>query len=159
MIASKTSEINAMEERYVQYLEKAKMVLRQMDPRNSNSISSQEIQSLKKHLDEKDRRFKDLEVSRRRRRPSLSVHSISFVLQKEYEKMKAIRDDQEKLLISAWYSLVSVSSSTHTHSSRSPSPGQYLSTARIRRTPEISREPIVSRQAAQHPVGAQATPV
>ena len=66
VIASKTSEINAMEERYVQYLEKAKMVLRQMDPRNSNSISSQEIQSLKKQLDEKDRRFKDLEVSRRR---------------------------------------------------------------------------------------------
>lgn len=61
-IAVKTSEINAMEERYVQYLEKAKMVLRQMDPRNSNSLSNQEIQSLKKQLEEKDRRFKELEV-------------------------------------------------------------------------------------------------
>ena len=61
-IAQKASEINAMEERYVQYLEKAKMVLRQMDPRNSNSISHQEIQSLRKQLDEKDRRIKELEV-------------------------------------------------------------------------------------------------
>jgi hypothetical protein len=75
-----------MEERYVQYLEKAKMILRQMDPRNTNSISNQEIQSLRKQLDEKDRKLKDLDV--------------------EYEKMKAIKDDQEKLLISAWYSLV-----------------------------------------------------
>jgi hypothetical protein len=62
VIATKTAEINAMEERYVQYLEKAKMVLRQMDPRNSNSISHQEIQSLRKQIDEKDRRIKDLEV-------------------------------------------------------------------------------------------------
>ncbi|CAF1333306.1 unnamed protein product [Adineta steineri] len=85
IIATKTDDINAMEERYVQYLEKAKMVLRQMDPRNSNSISHQEIQSLRKQIDEKDRRMKDLE--------------------KEYEKMKIIREDQEKLLISAWYSM------------------------------------------------------
>jgi len=56
-----------------------------MDPRNSNSMSHQEIQSLRKQIEEKDRRIKDLE--------------------KEYEKMKAIRDDQEKLLISAWYSM------------------------------------------------------
>ena len=62
IIAAKAAEINAMEERYVQYLEKAKMVLRQMDPRNSNSISHQEIQSLKKQIDDKDRRIKDLEV-------------------------------------------------------------------------------------------------
>jgi hypothetical protein len=55
-----------MEERYVQYLEKAKMVLRQMDPRNSNSISHQEIQLLRKQLDEKDRRIKDLEVTKRK---------------------------------------------------------------------------------------------
>ena len=52
-----------MEERYVQYLEKAKLILRHMDPRSTNSISSQEIQSLKKQVDEKDRRYKDLEVN------------------------------------------------------------------------------------------------
>jgi hypothetical protein len=62
IIATKTAEINAMEERYVQYLEKAKMVLRQMDPRNSNSLSHQEIHSLRKQIDDKDRRIKDLEV-------------------------------------------------------------------------------------------------
>lgn len=52
-----------MEERYVQYLEKAKMVLRQMDPRNSNSISHQEIQSLRKQVEEKERKIKELEVN------------------------------------------------------------------------------------------------
>jgi hypothetical protein len=62
IILTKTAEINAMEERYVQYLEKAKMILRQMDPRNSNSISNQEIQLLRKQIDEKDRKLKDLEV-------------------------------------------------------------------------------------------------
>lgn len=63
IITKKTEEINSMEERYVQYLEKAKMVLRQMDPRNSNSIGHQEIQGLKKQLDEKERKIKDLEVN------------------------------------------------------------------------------------------------
>jgi len=47
-----------MEERYVQYLEKAKMILRQMDPR----INSQEMQSLKKQVDDRDRKIKDLQV-------------------------------------------------------------------------------------------------
>ncbi|CAF4441567.1 unnamed protein product, partial [Adineta steineri] len=56
-----------------------------MDPRNTNSISNQEIQLLRKQIDEKDRKLKELD--------------------KEYEKMKAIKEDQEKLLISAWYSL------------------------------------------------------
>jgi len=62
IISAKTNDIDQMEERYVQYLEKAKMVLRQMDPRNSNSISHQEIQSLKKQNEEKDRQIKELEV-------------------------------------------------------------------------------------------------
>jgi len=84
-IATKAAEINAMEERYVQYLEKAKMVLRQMDPRNSNSISHQEIQLLRKQIDEKDRKLKELD--------------------KEYERMKSTKEEQEKLLVSAWYSL------------------------------------------------------
>jgi chromosome segregation ATPase len=62
IISTKTLEINSMEERYVQYLEKAKMILRQMDPRNSNSVGNQEIQLLRKQIDEKDRKLKDFEV-------------------------------------------------------------------------------------------------
>jgi len=58
LLSKKTTEINAMEERYVQYLEKAKMILRQMDPR----INSQEMQSLKKQVDDRDRKIKDLQV-------------------------------------------------------------------------------------------------
>lgn len=63
LILTKTAEINAMEERYVQYLEKAKMILRQMDPRNNNSMSNQEMQALRKQLEEKDRKLKELDVS------------------------------------------------------------------------------------------------
>jgi hypothetical protein len=63
IISTKILEISAMEERYVQYLEKAKMILRQMDPRNNHSISNQEIQLLRKQLDEKDRKLKDLNVN------------------------------------------------------------------------------------------------
>ena len=63
MIAIQTTEISAMEERYVQYLEKAKMILRQMDPRNTNSIGNQELQLLRKQIDEKDRRLKELDVN------------------------------------------------------------------------------------------------
>jgi hypothetical protein len=64
IISTKTLEVNAMEERYVQYLEKAKMILRQMDPRNNNSMSNQEMQLLRKQIDEKDRKLKDLEVTK-----------------------------------------------------------------------------------------------
>jgi len=63
IISTKALEISAMEERYVQYLEKAKLILRQMDPRNNNSITNQELQSLRKQIDEKDRKLKDLDVN------------------------------------------------------------------------------------------------
>ena len=63
LILTKTSEINSMEERYVQYLEKAKMILRQMDPRNNNSVTNQELHLLKKQIEEKDRKLKDLDVN------------------------------------------------------------------------------------------------
>ncbi len=62
IISTKTLEIHAMEERYVQYLEKAKMILRQMDPRNNNSLTNQERQLLRKQIDEKDRKIKALDV-------------------------------------------------------------------------------------------------
>ncbi len=61
-ISTKISEIHAMEERYVQYLEKAKMILRQIDPRNNNSITNQELQLLRKQIDEKDRKIKEFDV-------------------------------------------------------------------------------------------------
>lgn len=77
IISAKTNDINQMEERYVQYLEKAKMVLRQMDPRNSNSISHQEIQSLKKQNEEKDRQIKELEVRKHlQNKKNAKIHSI-----------------------------------------------------------------------------------
>lgn len=63
LLAKKTTEINVMEERYVQYLEKAKMILRQMDPRSNPLANNQEIQTLRKQIDDRERKFKDLQVN------------------------------------------------------------------------------------------------
>ena len=82
LIAMKTLEISSMEERYVQYLEKAKMILRQIDPRNNNSLSHQEIQSLRKQLDEKDRKLKEL-----------NVNSFSSVEKKNFDFLERIREN------------------------------------------------------------------
>lgn len=62
IISEKTSEISEIEHRYREYLEKAKMILLQMDPHNSNSLINQEMQSLRKKLHEKDRKLKELQV-------------------------------------------------------------------------------------------------
>ena len=78
-----------MEERYVQYLEKAKMVLRQMDPRNSNSISHQEIQSLRKQVEEKERKIKEFEVNHARK--SFKGHPEICFLERIREKQSHSR--------------------------------------------------------------------
>lgn len=89
VIATKASEISVMEERYVQYLEKAKMILRQMDPRNSNSIGNQELQLLRKQLDEKERRLKELDV-----RPLFS--SLSSHTPVACARLERIREDESR---------------------------------------------------------------
>lgn len=63
IISTKIAEIHAMEKYYMKYLEKAKMVLRQMDPNNTNSVYNQEMQSLHKKLNEKHRKLKFLKVN------------------------------------------------------------------------------------------------
>ncbi|CAF4399858.1 unnamed protein product [Rotaria socialis] len=85
IISIKTSELAAINERYREYLEKAKMVLRQMVPHNDSSLVNQELHSLRKKSHEKNRKLKDL--------------------QKQYEKVKSMKESQEKLFVSAWYSL------------------------------------------------------
>ncbi|KAI5932173.1 Cytochrome P450 2F1 [Manis javanica] len=71
-----------MEERYKKYLEKAKSVIRTLDPKQ-NQGAAPEIQALKNQLQEWDRLF----------------HSLG----KEYEKMKSQREMEEKCIVSTWY--------------------------------------------------------
>uniref|UniRef100_A0A8C5LMZ1 Protein Hook homolog 3 n=1 Tax=Leptobrachium leishanense TaxID=445787 RepID=A0A8C5LMZ1_9ANUR len=80
----KDDDMKHMEERYKKYLEKAKSVIRTLDPKQ-NQGSGPEIQALKNQLQEKDKIFLSLE--------------------KEYEKAKTQRDQEEKLIVSAWYNM------------------------------------------------------
>ena len=71
-----------METRYRSYLEKARSVIKTLDPKHNNNT---EVVALRAQITEKDRRIRRLEAEQR-------------------EKGKS-RDQEEKLLVSAWYQL------------------------------------------------------
>uniref|UniRef100_A0A3Q3JFV3 Protein Hook homolog 3 n=1 Tax=Monopterus albus TaxID=43700 RepID=A0A3Q3JFV3_MONAL len=83
-LKKKDEEMKQMEERYKKYLEKAKSVIRTLDPKQ-NQGSGPEVQALKNQLQEKER----------------MLHS----LEKEMDKTKSQRDYEEKLIVSAWYNM------------------------------------------------------
>ncbi|XP_064415232.1 protein Hook homolog 3 [Latimeria chalumnae] len=83
-LRKKEEEMKQMEERYKKYLEKAKSVIRTLDPKQ-NQGAAPEVQALKNQLQEKER----------------MLHTV----EKEYEKMKTQRDQEEKLIVSAWYNM------------------------------------------------------
>ncbi|KAM9734510.1 protein Hook homolog 3 isoform 4-T4 [Menidia menidia] len=83
-LKKKDDEMKQMEERYKKYLEKAKSVIRTLDPKQ-NQGSGPEVQALKNQLQEKER----------------MLHS----LEKEMDKTKSQRDQEEKLIVSAWYNM------------------------------------------------------
>ncbi|KAM8960433.1 protein Hook homolog 3 [Pelodytes ibericus] len=83
-LRKKEEDMKQMEERYKKYLEKAKSVIRTLDPKQ-NQGSGPEIQALKNQLQERDKMFLSLE--------------------KEFEKTKTQRDQEEKLIVSAWYNM------------------------------------------------------
>ncbi|XP_033502556.1 protein Hook homolog 3 isoform X4 [Epinephelus lanceolatus] len=83
-LKKKDEDMKQMEERYKKYLEKAKSVIRTLDPKQ-NQGSGPEVQALKNQLQEKER----------------MLHS----LEKEMDKTKTQRDYEEKLIVSAWYNM------------------------------------------------------
>ncbi|KAK5851860.1 hypothetical protein PBY51_023378 [Eleginops maclovinus] len=83
-LKKKDDDMKQMEERYKKYLEKAKSVIRTLDPKQHQG-SGPEVQALKNQLQEKDR----------------MLHS----LEKEMDKTKSQRDYEEKLIVSAWYNM------------------------------------------------------
>ncbi|KAM4837221.1 protein Hook homolog 3 isoform 2-T2 [Thomomys bottae] len=83
-LRKKEEEMKQMEERYKKYLEKAKSVIRTLDPKQ-NQGAAPEIQALKNQLQERERLFHSLE--------------------KEYEKTKSQREMEEKFIVSAWYNM------------------------------------------------------
>ncbi|XP_056146315.1 protein Hook homolog 3 isoform X2 [Lampris incognitus] len=83
-LKKKDDDMKQMEERYKKYLEKAKSVIRTLDPKQ-NQGPSPEVQILKSQLQEKE----------------MMLHS----LEKEMDKTKSQRDYEEKLIVSAWYNM------------------------------------------------------
>ncbi|CAL1545552.1 unnamed protein product [Lymnaea stagnalis] len=83
-LGRKDEEIRIMEEKYRKYLEKAKNVIKSLDPRHGLD-SSTEVFALKNQLHEKD-------------------NYISF-LENDQEKMKSVREHEERLIVTAWYNL------------------------------------------------------
>ncbi|XP_064873223.1 protein Hook homolog 3-like isoform X2 [Oncorhynchus nerka] len=84
-LKKKDEDMKQMEDRYKKYLEKAKSVIRTLDPKQ-NQGSAPEVQTLKNQLQERER----------------MLHS----LEKDYDKTKAQRDQEEKLIVSAWYNML-----------------------------------------------------
>ena len=82
----KDAEMQAMEERYKKYVEKAKMVLKTLDPKN-NPNASPEVAVLQAQLKEKDKLIERLEI--------------------ETERHKALRDNEDQLVTTAFYNLAS----------------------------------------------------
>ena len=83
-LQKKEEEMKQMEERYKKYREKAKSVIRTLDPKQ-NQGAAPEIQALKNQLQEQDQQF--------------------HLLEKEYEKTKSQREMEEKYIVSAWYNM------------------------------------------------------
>ncbi|MCJ8743559.1 hypothetical protein PDJAM_G00095410 [Pangasius djambal] len=79
-LKKKDDDMRAMEDRYKMYLEKARNVIRALDPKLNPA--SAEIQSLKNQLSEKEKRITALE--------------------RECEQAK-LREYEEKLIVTAWY--------------------------------------------------------
>ncbi|XP_011310305.1 protein Hook homolog 3 [Fopius arisanus] len=82
-LTRKEEETAALEERYRKYIEKAKSVIRGLDPKLSNSPG--EVMLLRNQLVEKRKNIEDLERSMR--------------------ETKVLRDMEEKLMVSAFYNL------------------------------------------------------
>lgn len=84
VLKKKDEDMKAMEERYKKYLDKARTVIRTLDPKQTPTTAP-EVQALKNQLHEKEAK----------------IH----LLETDFEKNKSQRDQEEKLIISAWYNM------------------------------------------------------
>ncbi|KAM7372424.1 hypothetical protein PAMP_009590 [Pampus punctatissimus] len=83
ILRKKDEDMKQMEERYKRYVEKARTVIKTLDPKQQPVTP--DVQALKNQLTEKERKIQHLEH--------------------DYEKSRARHDQEEKLIISAWYNM------------------------------------------------------
>ncbi|XP_029293443.1 protein Hook homolog 2 isoform X2 [Cottoperca gobio] len=84
-LKKKDEDMKQMEERYKRYVEKARTVIKTLDPKQQPVPATPDIQALKNQLTEKERKIHHLE--------------------NDYEKSRARHDQEEKLIITAWYNM------------------------------------------------------
>uniref|UniRef100_A0A3Q0SVD9 Hook microtubule tethering protein 2 n=1 Tax=Amphilophus citrinellus TaxID=61819 RepID=A0A3Q0SVD9_AMPCI len=85
ILRKKDEDMKQMEQRYKRYVEKARTVIKTLDPKQQPVTVAPELQALKNQLTEKERKIQHLEH--------------------DYEKSRARHDQEEKLIISAWYNM------------------------------------------------------
>ncbi|KAK2864807.1 hypothetical protein Q7C36_003961 [Tachysurus vachellii] len=85
ILRKKDEDMRQMEERYKRYMEKARTVIKTLDPQQKPTSVAPEVQALRNQLSERDRRIKHLEH--------------------DFEKSRSRHDQEEKLIISAWYNM------------------------------------------------------
>ncbi|KAM7386330.1 hypothetical protein PAMA_009114 [Pampus argenteus] len=85
ILRKKDEDMKQMEERYKCYVEKARTVIKTLDPKQKPVTLTPDVQALKNQLTEKERKIQHLEH--------------------DYEKSRARHDQEEKLIISAWYNM------------------------------------------------------
>ncbi|MED6279914.1 hypothetical protein CHARACLAT_005649 [Characodon lateralis] len=83
ILRKKDEDMKQMEQRYKSYMEKARTVIKTLDPKQP--APTPDIQSLKNQLTEKERKIQHLEH--------------------DYEKSRARQNQEEKLIITAWYNM------------------------------------------------------
>lgn len=84
ILRKKDEDMKQMEERYKRYVDKARTVIKTLDPKQPVTATP-EIQALKNQLTEKERKIQHLEH--------------------DYERSRARHDQEEKLIITAWYNM------------------------------------------------------
>uniref|UniRef100_A0A8C5E7Q3 Hook microtubule tethering protein 2 n=1 Tax=Gouania willdenowi TaxID=441366 RepID=A0A8C5E7Q3_GOUWI len=87
ILRRKDEDMKRMEERYKRYVERARTVIKTLDPQQQPPTVMPGVQALKNQVMEKERKIQHLEH--------------------DYEKSRARHDLEEKLLITAWYNMVS----------------------------------------------------
>ncbi|XP_061604703.1 protein Hook homolog 2-like isoform X2 [Phyllopteryx taeniolatus] len=85
ILRKKDEDMKQMEERYKRYVEKARTVVKTLDPKQQPLTVAPDIQALKNQLTERERKIHHLE--------------------RDYEKSRSRHDQEEKLIISAWYNM------------------------------------------------------
>ncbi|XP_004616658.1 protein Hook homolog 2 isoform X1 [Sorex araneus] len=85
-LRKKDADLRAMEERYRRYVDKARTVMQTLEPKQQAPVGlSPELHSLRTQLRERAARIRNMEM--------------------DFEKSRSQREQEEKLLISAWYNM------------------------------------------------------